>query len=216
MCESGAAEALYQAIVEGDEQAAIAAAEGLLGDGVSASEITAIMGRAMGAVGDLFQAYELFLPDIVVAADAFTQAMSRLEPALRAEGGGDRRLGRVALGVVAGDIHDIGKDIVRILLEAAGFEVKDLGRDVSPEQFVQAAREADIVAMSSLMSTTMGVMAQVVEALEEANLRGQVKVLVGGAPVSADFARSIGADGYGADAVEGVRVATAWMTEGGR
>jgi len=207
---------LQTAILEGDELSALRWAEQMLEAGTPAARVTALMGQAMAVVGERFQSYEFFLPDVVVAADAFTRVMERLAPLLRTEGAAQRSLGKVALGVVAGDIHDIGKDIVKIMLEAGGFDVEDLGSDVPVERFVAAAREADIIAMSSLMSTTMGVMGSVVEGLQEANLRERVRVLVGGAPVSRDFATAIGADGYGEDAVEAVRVATAWMSGGAR
>lgn len=206
--------ALVAAIESGDGDTALQAVEALLAAGIPAAGIVEAMGTAMARVGDRFQAYELFLPDIVVAADAFTQAMARLEPVLRAEQTAeclDR--GTIALGVVAGDIHDIGKDIVRILMEAAGFRVLDLGSDVPTARFVEAAAQADIVGLSSLMGTTMPVMGEVVRALEDAGLRQRVKVLVGGAPLSAAFAESIGADAYAPDAVEGVKIARQWMEQ---
>lgn len=203
---------LIAAIETGDEESAVGAVEALLGMGVPATGIVGVMSGAMTRVGDLFQTYEIFLPDIIVAADAFTQAMKRLEPHLRQEQAAeclDR--GTIALGVVAGDIHDIGKEIVRIFMEAAGFRVVDLGSNVPKERFVEAAGEADIVGLSALMGTTMPEMGEVIRALEAAGLRESVKVLVGGAPVSAPFAESIGADAYAPDAVEGVRIALGWM-----
>jgi methanogenic corrinoid protein MtbC1 len=205
---------LALAIETGDEVSALEAVEALLEAGIEATLIVEVMSRSMARVGDRFQAYELFLPDIIVAADAFSQAMRRLEPVLRAQQTADcLDRGTVALGVVAGDVHDIGKEIVRILMEAAGFRVLDLGSDVATERFVEAAREADIVGLSALMGTTMPAMGEVIQGLQEAGLRDGVKVLVGGAPVSAAFAGSIGADAYAADAVEGVRIALRWMDE---
>lgn len=202
---------LRAAIESGDETRALAAVEALLVVPVPAADIVEQMGAAMARVGERFQAYELFLPDIVVAADAFSRAMQRLEPVLREQQGAAAPVrGTIALGVVAGDVHDIGKDIVRILMEAAGFRVLDLGSDVPVERFVAAAAEADILGLSALMGTTMRGMGEVIRAVEAAGLRERVRILVGGAPLSQAFADSIGADAYAADAVEGVRIARAW------
>jgi len=205
---------LAQAIITGDEAAGIAMSRELLSAGEPATDIVATMAAAMTQLGARFQRNEVFLPDIIVAADAFEQVMALVDPHLRAQGAVSASRGRVALGVVAGDIHDIGKSIVKIMLEAAGFAVLDLGNDVPATRFVEAAGDADILGISALMSTTMPVMEEVVTLLEQARLRESTKVLVGGAPVSADFARAIGADGYGADAVEGVKLARSWMGEG--
>ena len=164
---------------------------------------------AMEEAGRRFEVGEFFLAELVVAGDLFKEVMDEiLIPEIRRAGAETKRLGTVVIGTVRGDLHDIGKSIVATMLSAAGFEVIDLGVDVSPEKFVEAVREydADIVAMSALLTTTMLEMKNVIEALEQAGLRGKVKVIVGGAAVTEEFAKGIGADGYGEDAVKAVEV----------
>jgi 5-methyltetrahydrofolate--homocysteine methyltransferase len=166
------------------------------------------MAQGMAEVGRMYEAGEFFLPQLVMAGATMREGMAILEPLLnRADQG--RSKGTVVIGTVQGDLHDIGKNIVKTLLEAAGFTVHDLGVDQPVASFVDAAREAhaDIVAMSALLTTTMPNMARVVAALKEAGLRGQVRVMVGGAPISREFATQIGADGYAPDAVKAVREA---------
>ncbi|MEM1907955.1 MAG: corrinoid protein [Thermofilaceae archaeon] len=164
---------------------------------------------AMEEAGRRFEKGEFFLAELVVAGDLFKEVMDEiLVPEIQKQGGSTRSLGTVVIGTVRGDLHDIGKSIVATMLRAAGFNVIDLGVDVPPEKFVQAAIEhkADIVAMSALLTTTMLEMKNVIEELKKAGIRDKVKVVVGGAAVTEDFARSIGADGYGEDAVKGVKV----------
>jgi len=160
-------------------------------------------------LGDRFERGEAFLPELAVAAETMKEALQILEPHLTrgvASGGG---AGTVVIGTVQGDIHDIGKSIVATMLTVAGFTVHDLGVDVAPERFVEKARQvdADIVAMSALLTTTMDRMKETIRLLEREGLKGRVKVLVGGAPVTPSFAQSIGADGYGEDFNQAVRVA---------
>jgi len=166
---------------------------------------------AMMVVGKQFREYELFLPDVLLAARAMYAGLALLEPLLDA---GERRgRGTVVIGTVSGDLHDIGKNLVGIMLRGAGFEVVDLGRDVAPETFVEAARKHDafVVGMSALLTTTMPEMAKVVAALDEAGL-GHVHTIVGGAPVSPEFAADIGADAHGFDAARVVEILSAWVT----
>jgi len=163
------------------------------------------MRPGMEEVGKRFERGEYFLPELIVAADIFQGVLSRyVLPLLPRE---SRFLGRVVIGTVRGDIHDIGKNLVAAMLRASGFEVIDLGVDVPPERFVEAVREykPDIVGMSALLTTTMLEMRNVIEALRAAGFRDKVKVIVGGAPVTEDYAREIGADAYARDAVEAVR-----------
>ena len=164
----------------------------------------------MGVIGDRFRRREIYLPDVLLAARAMQAGIDVLRPSL--EGGEVPHRGTVILGTVAGDIHDIGKNLVGILLRGSGCRVVDLGHNVSAAAFVEAAREhgADIVGMSALLTTTMPAMAGVVSALKEAGL-GSTKVMVGGAPVSEEFATRIGADGYGADAASAVALADRWL-----
>ncbi|MFQ5806110.1 MAG: corrinoid protein [Phycisphaerae bacterium] len=158
----------------------------------------------MERVGQRFRCHELFLPDVLVAAKAMYAGMDELRPLLAKEG--ISSIGKVVLGSVQGDLHDIGKNLVGIMLKGAGFEVIDLGYDVAPERFVEAAREqsAPVIGMSALLTTTMPVMRTVVGLVRQEGLHEKIKTIVGGAPVSAKFAREIGADAYGFDAANAV------------
>ncbi len=160
--------------------------------------------RGMEAVGARFKAHEIFLPDVLLAAKAMIAGVEILKPLLEGEGMPSR--GKVVIGTVKGDLHDIGKNLVGVLLRGAGFDVVDLGRDVPPERFVEAAERegARVIGMSALLTTTMPAMARVVGLVRERGLGGSVRTIVGGAPVSADFAREIGADDYGYDAANAV------------
>jgi 5-methyltetrahydrofolate--homocysteine methyltransferase len=158
----------------------------------------------MSVVGEAFRSREIFLPDVLLAAKAMQAGLDVLRPHLAA--GGVPTAGRVVLGTVRGDLHDIGKNLVGILLGGAGFDVMDLGVDVSAERFVDAAveRRADVIGVSALLTTTMTGMKEVVALVHARGLAGQVKVIVGGAPVTEAFAREIGADGYAYDAASAV------------
>lgn len=178
--------------------------------GVSALDIINALTVVLREVGDKFQAGDLFLAELVAIAENVKTAISEvLEPELKKIGGERKSLGKVVIGTVHGDIHDIGKNIVASMLFAAGFEVYDLGKDVPVEEFVGRAREvnADIIAMSALLSTTLPVQREVIEKLSREGLKEKIKVMVGGAPVTKEWAEEIGADGYGEDAIEAVRVA---------
>ncbi|MGC8627030.1 MAG: corrinoid protein [Acidimicrobiales bacterium] len=200
-------EELRQAVVDGQAKlAATLAAQGL-DEGTSADVIlqNALI-SAMQEVGQLFEEGEIFVPEMLVSARAMNAALEVLKPHLASEehqAGGE---GTVAIGTVQGDLHEIGKNLVSIMLEGSGFKVLNLGTDVSPERFVEAARAgADVVAMSALLTTTMLNMKAVIEALREAGLRDKVRVVVGGAPITQSFADQIGADGYAPDASKAVR-----------
>ena len=158
----------------------------------------------MQVIGEKFQNHEIFLPDVLLAARAMNAALELLEPLLGGSGAATR--GKVVIGTMKGDLHDIGKNLVGIMLGGAGFEVIDLGKDVAPERFVEAAKEADagVIGMSALLTTTMPTMKDVVSLLRQQGLDGRVKTIVGGAPVSKEFAREIGADAYGFDAANAV------------
>jgi 5-methyltetrahydrofolate--homocysteine methyltransferase len=162
----------------------------------------------MNVVGEQFRLREIFLPDVLLAARAMYAGLEPLRPHLAKEGVPLR--GKVVLGTIKGDLHDIGKNLVGIMLKGAGFEVIDLGHDVEPEAFVDAAvrEEAPLIGMSALLTTTMSRMKEVVQILDSRGLKGQIKTIVGGAPLSPDFAREIGADAYASDgstAVERVK-----------
>jgi 5-methyltetrahydrofolate--homocysteine methyltransferase len=158
----------------------------------------------MNVVGARFRKHEMFLPEVLLAARAMTAGVDLLRPLLIAEEVPSR--GKVVLGSVQGDLHDIGKNLVGIMLRGAGFEVVDLGIDVPPERFIETAiaEDASVIGLSSLLTTTMSLMGGVVDLLKREGLSKQVKVIVGGAPISEEFARSIGADAYGYDAANAV------------
>ena len=162
---------------------------------------------AMDEVGKLFQEEEFFVPELLLSARAMKAAMEPLRPLLAAKGA--KPAGVVVAGAVKGDLHDIGKNLVVSMLEGAGFQVVDLGADVTPEAFVEAIRERrpQIVCLSALLTVTMEAMRTTIAAIEAAGLRGDVKILVGGAPLSERYAREIGADGYGATATDAVALA---------
>ncbi|MGD0155221.1 MAG: corrinoid protein [Terracidiphilus sp.] len=190
-------EALYGAIVNGNDKQARAATIEALATGVAPMDlIQETMVPAMDEVGRLFEAEEYFVPELLLAGRAMKAAMELIKPLLTASG--QKMSARVVIGTVKGDLHDIGKNIVASMLEGGGFEVIDLGTDVSPQKFVAAVeeRKPQFVCMSALLTTTMPAMRLTIDALQTAGLRTQVKVLIGGAPISAQFAQEIGADGY--------------------
>ncbi|MGE0452098.1 MAG: corrinoid protein [Vicinamibacteria bacterium] len=158
----------------------------------------------MAVVGERFRAHEIFLPEVLLAARAMHAGLALLRPLLVTQDVPSQ--GRVVIGTIRGDLHDIGKNLVGILLQGAGFEVIDLGKDVPPARFVDTAvlREASVIGMSALLTTTMVGMKEVVRLLRERGLEGRIRTIVGGAPVSADFAREIGADAYAFDAASAV------------
>lgn len=199
--------AMRQAVIDGDATAAAALAEAALADGVPPLDaIDRGFVPGLAYVGEQFGAGELFLPDMMLAARAMQRAVAVLEPEMRRQATERHVLGTVVLGTVAGDIHEIGKNLVGMMLGASGFAVHDLGVDVQPERFVEAAREhrADVVGVSALLTTTMAGQRAVVEAFDAAGLRPGVRVIVGGAPASEAWAAEIGADGYGEDAIGAV------------
>ena len=162
---------------------------------------------AMGIVGNKMKNNEFFIPEVLIAAKAMKSSMVILKPLLADKDFGAE--GKVLLGTVKGDLHDIGKNLVMMMFEGAGFKVVDLGTDVSPEKFVNAVKfeNPDIVGMSALLTTTMPSIKKTLEALKEAGLRNKVKVLVGGAPITQEYANEVGADGYASDAPSAVDIA---------
>lgn len=201
-------ETIYQAVLEGNANTAAAEVQAGLDAGLAAGDIlNKGCIAAMAEVGQLFEEGEMFVPEMLIAARAMQSAMRILKPHL-AEGEISSS-GKVILGTVSGDLHDIGKNLVGMMMEGAGFEIVDLGTDVSAETFVEAVRAhgADIVGMSALLTTTMPSMGVTVEALIEAGLRDKVKVMIGGAPVTQAFSDQIGADGFAPDASSATRVA---------
>jgi corrinoid protein of di/trimethylamine methyltransferase len=161
----------------------------------------------MGRAGELFESEEYFIPELLLCSDAMYVGLDILRPHLKVEDANQRRF-KVVIGVVEGDTHDIGKNLVRIMLEASGFDVIDLGRDIPVQRFVDTAvtENADVIALSTLMTTTMDAMAEVVDKLENSNLRARFKVIVGGGPISPAFAKRIHADGYANSAPNAVKL----------
>lgn len=200
--------AIYDGVVEGDNATVSKLVQDALDAGTSAPLIlNDALIPAMAEVGRLFEEGEFFVPEMLIAARAMKGAMVLLKPQLQASD--VKFAGTVVIGTVKGDLHDIGKTLVCMMLEGAGFEIHDLGTDVTPEKFVQvvAAEQPDIVAMSALLTTTMPSMQATVKALEKAGLRAKVKVMVGGAPLTEKYAQQIGADGFAPDAARAVALA---------
>ncbi|MGP8269752.1 MAG: corrinoid protein [Terracidiphilus sp.] len=192
---------LYDAILNGDAKKAHAATEAALAAGVAPLQlISESMVPAMDEVGRLFEAEEYFVPELLLAGRAMRSALEILRPLMTASG--QKLATKVVIGTVKGDLHDIGKNIVGSMLEGSGFEVIDLGSDVSPEKFVSAVMEQkpQIVCMSALLTVTMPAMKTTIDALKTAGVRTNVKVLIGGAPVTSQYAKEIGADGYSENA----------------
>jgi 5-methyltetrahydrofolate--homocysteine methyltransferase len=194
---------LYDAVLNGDAKTARATTEAALQEGTPAGTLVKeYVIPAMSEVGRRFECNDYFVPELLLA----NRAMKAAFELLRAN---TETIGCVVIGTVAGDLHDIGKNLVAAMLEGGGFQIVDLGANVKPERFVESVREkkADIVALSALLTTTMPSMKTTIEALQQAGLRQQVKVLIGGAPITQKYADEIGADGYSDNAAEAVKVA---------
>jgi 5-methyltetrahydrofolate--homocysteine methyltransferase len=201
-------QALYQAILTGDHVTAKAITEAALAEGAAPLELVQeVMMPAMSEAGRKFEANEYFVPQLLLAARAMKTSLELIRPLLAA--GGIEPVGRIAIGTVKGDLHDIGKNLVAAILEGGGYEVIDLGVNVDPAKFVRAVKEknVDIVALSALLTTTMPAMKTTIAALQQAGLRESIKIMVGGAPVTKRFAEEIGADGYSANAAGAVALA---------
>ena len=202
--------AMRQSVIDGDADQAAALARQSLAAGIDPlAAIDEGFVPGIRYVGEQFRCGDLYLPDMMLAARAMERAVAVLEPEMLARSAQRKIAGRVVSGTVKGDIHEIGKNLVAMMLTANGFEVHDLGVDVAPERFVEKAAEvdADMIGVSALLTTTMTGQRAVIAALAEAGLRERVKVIVGGAPVTKAWADEIGADGYGEDAVGAVTLA---------
>jgi len=201
-------ESIYEGVLNGDAGKTEAQVTAALEANTPAEDILyKACIPAMEEVGRLFEEGEKFVPEMLISARAMQTAMRLLRP--RLADANIQTLGKVVVGTVAGDLHDIGKNLVAMMLEGSGFEVVDLGTDVSPQKFVDAVRQhaPQVIGMSALLTTTMPSMGATVEALKEAGLREQVKVMIGGAPITQDFADKIGADGFAPDASSASRKA---------
>lgn len=209
-------ENLMMAVINMDEEAARSAAQEAIRSGISAFEaINEGLVKGMQVVGEKYEQQEYFIPEVLLCSDAMIAGLEILREHLSKVDG--EKAAKVVIGVVQGDTHDIGKNLVKIMLETSGFEVLDLGRNVAPRAFVDNARAmgADIIALSTLMTTTMDGMAEVMRLLKQENVREQFKVMVGGEPISQAFADKIGADGYAATASGAVKIAKS-LTGGGK
>ncbi len=198
---------IYQGVLDGDMGGVQTQVQAAIDTGMPVVDILQQgLIAAMAEVGQLFEDGEYFVPEMLIAARAMKAGLAILQPLL--VDSGIEPVGRVAIGTVKGDLHDIGKNLVAMMLEGAGFEIVDLGTDVTPDQFVAAVKDGvDLVGLSALLTTTMPSMSTTIQALNESGLRDKVKVMVGGAPVTAEYASQIGADGYAPDASQAVALA---------
>ncbi len=198
---------IYRNVIEGENAEVESGVRSALEQGIDAEEIlNSGLIAAMDEVGKRFEEGDLFVPEMLIAARAMQAGLAILKP--RLEKKDVKGSGKIAIGTVKGDLHDIGKNLVAMMLEGAGFEVVDLGVDVAPEAFIKAANEgAQLIGMSALLTTTMSNMKSTIDALVEAGLRDKVKVFIGGAPVTQEYANKIGSDGFAADASSATRVA---------
>lgn len=205
---------LRNAIIDGDDQLALEITQQALQEKVNPVEIiNKWMIPAMDEVGRRFEAQDLFFPEMLIAARAMKRALEPIRPLLAASG--VEPIARVVIGTVKGDLHDIGKNMVGHMLAGAGFEVHDMGIDVPADKFIEAVktRDAKILALSALLTTTMPEMQKIVELADQSGLRNTIKIMVGGAPITQDFADEIGADGFGENAGSAVSVARALINE---
>jgi len=207
---------IFQGILEGRQMQVGAKVQVALQAGLDPKRILDdAMIAAMAEVGRLFDSGEFFVPEMLVSARAMQTGLVVLKPALKEAN--IKPAGKVAIGTVKGDLHDIGKNLVAMMLEGAGFEILDLGTDVAPEKFLEAVQAggADILALSALLSTTMPNMKDTIDALKEAGVRAQIKVMIGGAPITEDYSRQIGADGSAPDASRAVTLAKSFLKRKG-
>jgi 5-methyltetrahydrofolate--homocysteine methyltransferase len=204
---------IYQGVLNGDREVVTAAVQEAVNSKMTAEKILKEgMMSAMSEVGRLFEEGEYFVPELLIAARAMQGGMELLKPMLVAED--IEPVGRIVIGTVKGDLHDIGKNLVGMMLQGAGFEVTDLGSDVDAQKFVDAVKStnAHVIGMSALLTTTMSNMPSTIEALKAAGLRDKVKVLVGGAPLTKAYADQIGADGYAPDASQAAKLALSFVS----
>ena len=201
-------EKVYRSVLAGDQELTSAHVQSALDANIDANVILqeGLIG-AMREVGRLFEQNEYFVPEMLVAARAMKSGVAVLKPVMVREN--LKPTGKAALGTVKGDLHDIGKNLVGIMLEGAGFEIYDMGTDVSPEEILEVIRteKVDLIGLSALLTTTMGMMETTVQVITEAGLKEQVKIMVGGAPVTKAYADKIGADGFAPDASQATRLA---------
>jgi len=203
---------LYDAILTGNLNLSVSTTQEAIAEGLNPQTvINDYMVKAMEEMGARFESGKAFVPNLLMSARAMKGSLELLKPLLKSDG--SESAGKVVIGTVKGDLHDIGKNLVASMLEGCGFEVINLGVDVSSEKFVEAIKEhnADVICMSALLTTTMNYMKEVVAAVEAAGLKDQVKIMIGGAPLNMNFANQIGADGYSDNANSAVQTAKELM-----
>jgi len=212
----GAKEELLQAIAELEEEKSYTLVKKVLDEGVNPKEIIDILRKGVEIVGERFNKKEYFLTELVMSGEIFQQSAKILETAMKEETEASESIGVVVIGTVKGDVHDIGKNIFVTLLQAAGFEVYDLGVDIGAEKFVNKVKEtkANIVAYSGLLTVALDSMKKTTEALKSAGLREKLKIIIGGLPVDEMWMKEAGADAYTDNAFNGVRIVTNWLREG--
>ncbi len=206
---------LAESVLQGEAEGAVQAAREALSAGLDPLEaIQQGAAKGLDELGERFQRLEAFLPELVMGGDAMKACMSVLMPHMGQSRQKEAEAGRIVIGTVGGDIHDIGKNIVSTMLTAAGFQVDDLGVDVSEKEFIRRAEEfgADIIALSALLTMTAYRQEELIKRLRDTGLRDRFYVMIGGGPINADFARKIGADGFGATAVDAIKLARALLS----
>ena len=207
-------EEMELAIIDGDEELCASLAQKAIDESIDPAEaIDKGFAKGMRVLGDRFESGECFLPELLTAEDAMNAAMEILQPKIQESQAQKEKRGKIVIGTIQGDVHDIGKNIVKLFMSVAGFEVIDVGRDVPVRTFIKTAQKenADIIAASALMTTTMVYMPELIKQLKELGIREQFKVMVGGAPVIKSWAQEVGADGYGLTAKEAVQSALELM-----
>ncbi len=206
---------LRECIISGNKEGLVKVVEDGLSENVSPLDLIDQMTDIMKEVGEKFESGEAFLPEMIRAADAWKVAVTKLEPKLAEGQLAQKKVGRIVMGTVQGDMHDLGKNIVVAFLKTVGFEIMDVGIDASPSKLIDAAKEfdADIIGASALLTTTMPYQKALIEHLEARNLRDKFKVIVGGGPVNQEWADEIGADGYANDAAEAAKLCVSMMAD---
>ena len=206
----GTLKRIYESIINGEQSEAVKYVQQALAEGINPVDIlNEGMVKAMAEVGRLFEEGEYFVPEMLIAARAMQSGLAIIKPQLVKAN--VKSNGKVVVGTVKGDLHDIGKNLVAMMLEGAGFEILDLGTDVAPEAFVAASDRVNVVALSALLTTTMPNMKATIDALKSSGKRAKVKVIIGGAPVTEVYAQQIGADGYAPDASRAVSIIKALL-----
>jgi corrinoid protein of di/trimethylamine methyltransferase len=206
---------LRECIINGNKKDLIEAVDAGLSENLTPLDLIDKMTDVMKEVGEKFENGEAFLPEMIKAADAWKVAVAKLEPKLAEDQVAQKKVGRIVMGTVQGDMHDLGKNIVVAFLKTVGFEIMDVGIDASPSKLIDAAKEfdADIIGASALLTTTMPYQKALIEHLEARNLRDKFKVIVGGGPVNQEWAGEIGADGYANDAAEAAKLCVSMMAD---